>query len=85
MNDTADLIRKYLECLNEGPGGLDRARAFLADDLDYVDPMMTVRDADDLIEQIRRMDGGATVEIHDVLGEGDVGRRSRSSGRRMGP
>lgn len=74
MNDTTSLIRDYLEAVHGGPGGPGRARGFLADDLEYADPLMTASDADDLIRQIEQWSGGeATTRIGTVVGEEGVG------------
>jgi len=70
--DNAQRIRDYLEALFSGPEGRARARAVLADDLEYHDPMMEARDADDLIEQIEAYGegGGARNEIREVIADG---------------
>ncbi|MGD8496544.1 MAG: nuclear transport factor 2 family protein [Gemmatimonadales bacterium] len=73
MNDTIRLIRDYLEAVHGEPDGPARARRLLADDLEYVDPLMTARDADDLIRQIEQAGGGAETRIEAVVGEGGVG------------
>lgn len=70
MPDHTRLVRDYLEALHSGR--LARARELLADDLVYHDPMMTARDADDLIRQVEGFGGAANTEIREVVGQGDV-------------
>lgn len=71
--DNTHRVRDYLEALFSGPEGRARARAVLADDLEYHDPMMEARDADDLIEQIEGYGegGGERNEIREVITEGN--------------
>lgn len=74
MNQTTRLIRDYLEAVHGEPDGIGRARRLLADDLEYVDPLMSARDADDLVQQIEQSGGGgAETRIETVVGEDGVG------------
>jgi hypothetical protein len=73
MNQTTRLIRDYLEAVHGGPDGPGRARGLLAADLAYVDPLMSARDADDLVQQIEQAGGGAETRIETVVGEDGVG------------
>lgn len=76
MATNADIVRRYLETMVPGTDRLDEVRTLLADDLEFIDPMMQVADADDLIAQVRRFgSGGDTVvrnRIRHVIAEGDV-------------
>lgn len=63
MSSNSDVVVSYLDALNEGRSGLDRARELLSDDLDYHDALMAVQSADELISALDSLDpGGAPID-----------------------
>ena len=67
MSGNVEVVRSYLDSLAAGPTGLAEARALLADELEYHDPLMTVGTADDLIGQLATLDtANADIEIQEM-------------------
>lgn len=70
-----DTVREYLGAMFGGHSDFDRARALLADDLDYEGPMLTAKDADDFIGQMRAIAArvpAMKAEIRHVISDGEL-------------
>ena len=70
-----ETVRAYLGAMFGGRSDFDRARALLADDLEYEGPMLTAVDADDFIGQMRGIAAqvpAMKAEIRHVIAQGDL-------------